>query len=199
MSNFRWSSWLSRLLVVGIVMLIITGASAVARDTPSACESAKDHWGRVINELNQKLQEYKSIRRNPVDRIIGRPIVDRAAEKPLAKQISEALQIKDELLGGKRKECLNVLNLENQAFAGVERCLRDTGRSKEKELKRLSKKRNRLIQKARIEIAEVREVEGEDYFPQYVDSWGNPTYYNNRGMNAYWRNYRRMQQRYWGN
>jgi hypothetical protein len=157
-----------------------------------------DRWEQLVQELEQKLSGYESVRRTPVTKIIQGPLVDRAVEAPIAKQVSEAIKIKDELLTQKRTECRKVLNLENQAFGEMESCLETRKSSERNKVKRLIKRRKRIVQKARITIADVREVEGKSYFPQYVDSWRNQSNFYGRGTNDYWRAYQQMYRQYYG-
>lgn len=186
------------ILALALLMVVGNGAPARSQDSESDCVSALDRWEQLVQELEQKLSGYESIQRTPVSEIIQGPLVDRAARATIAKQVAEAVKIKEELLNEKRTECKKVLSLENQAFGAVTACF-DTGKNSEKNrVKRLKAKRNRIVHKARIVIAEVREVEGKEHYQQYVDSWRNQSNYYGRGANDYWRAYQQMYRRYYG-
>jgi hypothetical protein len=187
-------------LILALTLLMVVGnaAPALSQDTESDCVSVIDRWEQLIQELEEQLSGYESIRRTPVTEIIQGPLVDRRVEAPIAKQVSEAIKIKEELLNEKRTECRKVLNLENQAFKAMGACLGTKMNTDKHKFKRLITKRKRIVQKARITLAEVREVEGKSYFPQYVDSWRNQSNFYGRGMNDYWRTYQQMYRGYYG-
>jgi hypothetical protein len=186
------------ILALALLIIVGNGSPARSQDSEADCLSAVDRWEQLVQELQEKLSGYQSIQRTPVSEIIQGPLVDRTVNESIAKQVAEAIKIKDGLLNEKRTECKKVLSLENQAFGAVTACY-DTGKSSERhKVKRLKAKRNRIVHKARIAIAEVREVEGRDHYPQYVDSWRNQSNYYGRGANDYWRAYQQMYRRYYG-
>lgn len=186
------------ILVLTLVVVAGNPAPALSQETEYDCISAIGHWEQLVRELDEKLSGYESVRRTPVTEIIQGPLVNGKVEAPIAKQVSEAIKIKEELLNEKRTECRKVLNLESQAFKAMEACLETRKGAEKRKIKRLISKRKRVVQKVRITIAEVREVEGKSYFPQYVDSWRNQSNFYGRGMNDYWRAYRQMYRGYYG-
>jgi hypothetical protein len=149
-----------------------------------------------LQDLKEKLDDFEAIRRTPVERLIKRPLVEAGVDKSIARQVSEALQMKEDMLNEKRKECLNILNLEEQTFTEVERCAPVDRSGGKKDIKRLAGQRGKLIQRARTAIAETQEVEGKDGYSHYVDSWKNPSDFYGRGPGSNWQNYRQTYQGY---
>lgn len=185
-------------LVAGPAALVMAFAAATptfSQEADPQCASVKAKWELAIKELKEKLDDYEAAQRVPLERLVQRPLVERSIEKTIARQVSEAIEAKEAILSAKRKECLNMLNLEDQIYTDFEHCLQTGPRSKNKQDQQLISKRRSLVQKARISIAEVREVEGKDHFPQYVDTWRGPPGYGDRGVADYWQ---RMYQGYWG-
>lgn len=185
-------------LVAGPAVLVMAFAAATptfAQETDHQCASVKAKWELAIKELKEKLDDYEAAQRLPLERIVQRPLVESSIEKTIASQVSQAIEAKEGILSAKRKECLNMLNLEDQLYTDFERCLQTGPRSKNKQDQQLISKRRSLVQKARISIAEVREVEGKDQYPQYVDTWRGSPGYGDRGVADYWQ---RMYQGYWG-
>ena len=80
------------------------------------CASARAKWEQLFNDLRTKLQEFSALQQTPVERLNQRPVLDRSESRTIAKQVSEALQTKEEELNNKRKECRNLINAENLAF-----------------------------------------------------------------------------------
>lgn len=188
MKALRWSSRILVVLAVIIAAFVVEGPSW-ARDPDPECGAALERWERIMHDLRTNLEEFRNVQRTPLERVIDRPLVEAGANKSIARQIAEALQVKDDLLGKKRKECRALLDGENELFGRVERCLEADGGSKKTELKRLAKQRTSVIQNAIITIAEVREVEGKDSYTQYVDTWrGQPGWRGRPGAN-YWQVY----------
>lgn len=178
-----------------LVMALAVATPSLSQEADAQCASIKAKWEQAIKEVKEKLDDYEAAQRVPLERIVQRPLVERNVEKTIARQVSEAIDTKEAILSTKRKECLNVLNLEDQLYTDFERCLQTGPRSKNKHDQQLIAKRRSLVQKARISVAEVREVEGKDQFPQYVDTWRGPQGYGDRGVADYWQ---RMYQGYWG-
>jgi hypothetical protein len=160
------------------------------------CASSKAKWEQLFQDLRGKLQEFATIQQTPVERIIQRPLVERVEGKTIARQVSEGLQAKEDLLNTKRQECRNVMNLENQAFNEFQGCLQNSRGSKDKDAKGLAKKRQSLIEKAVLALSEVREVEGKDGVLPYSESMQHEPY--RRSVNNYWQSYQQMYRRWWG-
>lgn len=160
------------------------------------CASSRAKWEQVFQDLRNKLQEFVTIQQTPVERVIQRPLVERVEGKSIARQVSEGLQAKEDLLNTKRQECRNMMNLENQAFNEVQGCVQSSRGSKDKDAKNLVKKRQSLIEKAVIALSEVREVEGKDSVLPYSESMQQDPY--SRNVNNYWQGYQQMYRRWWG-
>jgi len=166
---------------------LLFGAGAASGQQNSAdCGASQSNWERLIQELKQKVDDFEGIKKTPVEKITKKPLVDSHSDKTIARQIGEALQAKEEQLNSRRKECLGLLNQEEQAFADMERCaLGEKGNAK-KDSKKLVAARNKLVQKARTLAVEVQEVEGKNS-GNYVDSaWRGPYEGVSRGMRSYW-------------
>jgi hypothetical protein len=186
------------ILALTLVIAVGNTTPVLSQDTQSDCYVAMDRWEQLVQELEDQLSGYESVRRTPVTQIIQGPLVDRRVNATIAEQVSHAIKVKEKLLDQKRTECRKVLNLENQAFHAMEACLESNRGSEKHKIKRLKSKRKKMIKKARITIAEVREVEGKTFYPQYVDSWRNQSNFYGRGRNDYWRAYRQMYRQYYG-
>ena len=177
-----------------LAILLISGAWSVcpADDADLRCTVAKEKWEQIVQQLKEKLNNYATIQQTPVERILQRPVLDRTSNKTIAKQIAEALQVKEDMLNATRKECRNIMNLENQAFGEVQECVNRKG-SKDKDVKNLAKNRQSFLDKATIVLAEVREVEGKETFSPYAEGGYDPDPYR-RSVNNQWQMYRQ----WWG-
>ena len=166
-------------------ILLALAGSCHAQDADSQCDALRNKWERTIQDLNDKL---------PLEKIVKRPLVDFSAGKTIAKQISDAIQAKENLLNSKRELCRDVLNAESQAYGELEQCLRGKGFDKQgKLLKRIERNRKRIVEKARLAIVAVRAVEGHDtsaYSQAYQPQYGR--------YNGYWQQYQQMYRGYWG-
>ena len=197
MNNHNKLCNISILLVIVLsLMLVLTMVSPGSSDDSDArCTAAKGRWERIFQDLKDKLQSYISIQQTPVDRILNRPLLDTSENKSIAKQISDALAAKEEILNAKKKECRNLLTVENQVFAEIQECL-NRKNSKDKDIKNMVKSRQGLIERAVVALAEVREVEGKETFVPY-DAMNDPDPYR-RSVNNYWQNYQQMYRQWWG-
>jgi hypothetical protein len=187
----------SRIISGVLSILLILGVWSVcpADDSDSRCTVAKDKWEQIVQQLKERLHNYSTIQQTSAERILQRPVVDRSSNKTIARQISEALQVKEDMLNAKRKECRNLMNLENQAFGELQDCMNRKG-SKDKDVKNLSKNRQAFLDKAVITLAEVREVEGKETFMPYADAGNDPDPYR-RSVNNQWQNYQQMYRQWW--
>jgi len=181
--------------VFSLILVVTITSPGLSDDSDARCTAAKGRWEQILQDLKDKLQSYTSIQQTPVDRVLQRPILDTSENKTIAKQISDALEAKEEILNTKRQECRNLLNVESQVYTEVQGCL-NTKNSKDKDLKNMMKSRQALVEKAALAIAEVREVEGKETFVPY-DAMGDPDPYR-RSVNNYWQNYQQMYRRWWG-
>lgn len=182
-------------VLAAFIAALVAATPALCQESDPQCAAVKAKWEQAIKDLKEKVDEYEAAQRIPLEKIVQRPLVERDVEKTIARQVSEAIEAREAILNAKRKECLNALNLEDQIYATFEQCFQKGQRSKNKQDQQLLSKRRSLVQNARIKIAEVREVEGKDHFPQYVDTWRNLQGYGDRGVADYWQ---RMYQGYWG-
>ena len=184
-------------LVPVFSFILVAALSPPCFSQDGDCSSAQKRWEQLFQELRDKIQDYSTIQQTSLERLTQRPIVDRTERKTIARQVSEAIQIKEEILNGKRKECRSVLDLEERAFAEFQRCA-DNGRgSKDKDVKNLIKKRQAFVEKAAISISEVREVEGKDTSLPYVEAMRDQDPYR-QSVNNQWQNYQQMYRRWWG-
>ncbi|MBI4962878.1 MAG: hypothetical protein HY913_06360 [Desulfomonile tiedjei] len=183
------------IVIFSLTLLLMWNSPGWPDDSDARCTAANRRWEQILQDLKDKLHTYASIQQTPVDRVIQRPILDTRENKTIAKQISDALETKEELLNAKRKECRNLLNLESQVYSEVQQCL-NRRNSKDKDLKNITKNRQALIDRAVVTIAEVREVEGKETVAPY-DAMGDPDPYR-RSVNNYWQNYQQMYRRWWG-
>ena len=184
-------------LVLVFSFILLLALSPPCFSQASDCSSAQMRWEQVFQELRDRIQDYSTIEQTSLERLTQHPIVDRTEGKTIARQISEAIQVKEEILNGKRKECRNLLDREQQAFAEFQRC-GDNGRgSKDKDLKNLIKKRQAFVEKAAIALSEVREVEGKDTSLPYVEAMRDQDPYR-QSVNNQWQNYQQMYRRWWG-
>ncbi len=192
---------LNRLLVPLVPVLSII--SLVALISPPCfaqdgdCSSAQMRWEQIFQELRDKVQDYSTIQQASLERLTQRPIVDRTEGKTIARQVSEAIHVKEEMLNGKRKECRVLLDREAQAFAAFERCGDNVRGSKEKDVKNLIKKRQAFVDKTAIALSEVREVEGKDTAIPYDEAMRGQDPYRQSYSNQ-WQNYQQMYRRWWG-
>lgn len=178
-----------------LVLIILFVSPGVGFADDSECSASKAKWEQIFNDIRSKLQEFSTLQQTPVERLVQRPILDRAEARTIAKQVSEALQAKEEELNNKRKECRNLINAENQAFNDASECLQNGKSSKDKDSKNIVKKRQSFIEKAVLTLAEVKEVEGRDN-NVYTDNYQADPY--KRSVNNYWQNYQQMYRRFWG-
>ena len=133
-----------------------------------------------------------------MESIVGKPVVDLNSNKPIAEQVSDALKVKEEALKGKRKNCQTLLSLEKESFDKYMECMENAGgRRKDHYIRRLKRDRDRLLNKVRIAIAEVREVRGSNDYAQHYNSWSGQNAYGG-GANNYWGNQMQMYRQYWG-
>jgi hypothetical protein len=184
-------------LAVSLVTFLGMSTMCRAQDGEASCLAAKEHWEKVLQELKDKVNDYATVYQTPVERITQRPIIEKTEGKTIARQISEALQVKEDLLNAKRKECRGLLEAETQAFSDFQSCLVSGKSVKDKEVKNLAKKRQSVLEKALLAISEVREVEGQDTSVPYSEAMRDQDPYR-RSVNNYWQSYQQMYRRWWG-
>ncbi|MGB6063335.1 MAG: hypothetical protein WBG50_00905 [Desulfomonilaceae bacterium] len=162
----------------------------------ASCSSARARWEERFQELRDRIQDYSTIQQTSLERLTQHPLVDRTEGKTIAKQISEAILVKDQMLSAKRKECQKLLALEDQAFAEFKRCAGSGRGSRDKEVRNLIKKRQGFVEKAMVALAEVREVEGKGTLP-YMETMRNQDPYR-QSWNNQWQNQQMYRNGWWG-
>lgn len=182
--------------ILSVLMLFSFSAVYAADDAELRCAVAKEKWEQIVQELKDNLKNFAAVQQTPVERLVQRPIVERSSGKTIAKQVSEALQVKEDMLNAKRKDCRNLMNLENQAFNDLQDCS-NRKNNKDKDFKNLVKTRQSFLEKAVVALAEVREVEGKETFSPYADA-GNDYDPYSRSVNNRWQNYQQMYRQWWG-
>lgn len=185
---------LSLILILSVLAFLSAAESCRAQTVDPQCGDAMNRWEKVTDDLKDKLQSYLGVQGTPVERVIQRPIVSDRPGRTIALQISEAVQVKEELLKTKRAECRDLITLENQAFDGLQECAQSIKSSKNKDFSALSKKRRAFIDKVILSIADVREVEGQETVIPYETANQDPY---SRSVNNYWQNYQQMYRGGW--
>lgn len=180
-------------IVLLVIFLMGFGVQARAEDDEGSCATTRNRWEQAVQDLKDKLAGFNAIQQTRVERLIQRPVINNSGGKTIARQIAEALQVKEDLLNAKRTECRNLLNSENQAFNEYQQCAGQENSKKGKKVKNVDKDRRALVEKVIMALAEVREVEGQEtgmhYSQVYQDPYG-------RSVNQ-WQNYQQMQRGGW--
>jgi hypothetical protein len=178
-------------------MLFSTSMTAPAYGQ-EACDKARSTWEQTVERVKQGLKRYESVRATSLKKIAGRPLVRRDSAKTIAQQIAEVVEAKEQLLAEERGRCMSLLSLEQEAFQTFAACMEQGARSG-RALSRVKKERERLVKKALVRLAEVREVEGrETHYPQYVGSWQSPGAYYRQPRYGGYGAYQQMYRQYWG-
>ncbi len=182
---------------ISVIALLFTFIfSGLASSQDLDCGAARTKWEQAFNDLRTRLQDFTTIQQTPVDHLTQKPIMEKAEGKTIARLVSEALQVKEETLNAKRKECRNLMNSENQAFNELQECAQTGRGSKDKEVKNLVKKRQAFVEKMALSLSEVKEVEGKES-ASYAEGYQGDPY--RRSVNNYWQNnYQQMYRRWWG-
>jgi hypothetical protein len=185
-------------LSLALVLLVALASPCLSQGTDAACSAAIDRWGSLYQQLEHKLAEFSTLQQARVESVVQHPLFQQGSGKTIAKQISDALQAKEELLNAKRRECREMLASEERSFAQLQECIGNGKESRNKDAKKLLKQRNALLEKAGVVLAEVKEVEGKDSGMPYTEAMrGQPDY--GRGVaNSQWQNYQQMYRRWWG-
>ncbi|MDQ7784199.1 MAG: hypothetical protein RDU20_15040 [Desulfomonilaceae bacterium] len=182
--------------VTCVMVLLGSGKECFSQDPTSQCDELRTTWERLVEDLRNNLNNYLALQKAPLEQVIQRPLVDRSEGKTIARQISEAIQAREKLLSAKRKECRNILNLEDKAFAEFEECsMKDAADRKDKRaFAQILRQRKSLVDKAVLSITEVRSVEGRETVIPYSQAYQDPY----RAPENYWQNYQQMYRGYWG-
>ncbi len=182
--------------VVFVISVLGSGTDCLAQESKSQCAELRGKWERLVQDLNNRLSSYLALQKAPLEKVTQRPLVDYSEGKTIATQISEAIQAKEKLLSAKRKECRNILNLEDKAFAEFEKCsMKDSSGKKDKRaFTNILRQRKKIVDKAILSITEVRAVEGQHTVTPYSQAYQDPY----RAPENYWQNYQQMYRGYWG-
>ena len=185
----------SKCILVLFVLLIFAKGSVFAQGSDSNCAQLKDQWEQVYSEIKGKIDGFSALEQTPIEQIIKKPILNPNENKTIAAQISEALQVKESLLAGQRKELRNLINSENKIFSELQRCVQADKSARRKDAGSIAKKRKALLDKAVFTVAEVKEVEGRETVMPYTEASGQDQY--RRSVNNQWYNYGDPR-RWWG-
>jgi len=178
-----------------VLLLILAMISAVPCrcETLEKCDGIREHWEENLNNLKDKIQEISTVQQTSAARLADNSTVEPNTSRTIAKQIGDALQVKENILSRKRRECRDTMNQEEQLFNELLECAQGGKNTKDKDVKNLLKKRQALIDKAVISLAEVREVEGRETVLPYSETKDDYS----RSVNNYWQSYQQMYRR-WG-
>jgi len=179
-----------------MISVLGSGTDCLSQDSESQCAELRSRWERLVQDLKNNLSSYLALQKAPLEQVTNRPLVDHSEGKTIATQISEAIQAKEKLLSAKRKECRNILNVEDKAFAEFEQCsMKGTsGKKDKKAFTNIQRERKKLVDKAFLSITEVRAVEGQHTVTPYSQAYQDPY----RSQQNYWGNYQQMYRGYWG-
>lgn len=179
-----------------IVFFLGVSNEGICLDKDSQCSKLRGKWENLYAELKDKLNMFISLQQQPVEKIIQRPLLVSSSGKTIARQIAEALQVKEDLLAEKRRDCRKLMEAEKQAFEELEQCL-GLLRNKSKDVVALEKNRKSLVEKALTTLAEVKEVEGRETILPYAEATGQVDRYR-QSLNNYWQSYEQNYRRWWG-
>ncbi len=196
--NFR-GAWI--ILPFAVLSLTpVCWGPAHAEDPAVQCESIVSKWEQVYREMKTKLGDLQSLEQAPVSRFIEGPLVVERSDKPIAAQISAAVEAKEAALEARRKECRYVMELEGTLFEQAQGCVAQTEVSARRGKQnrgpsRIIKERQHLISAGTVALANVREVEGkEQYYPEEASPNPDLNMTNNRSA---WQQYMNTYRGFW--
>lgn len=169
---------------------------ALAQGPESDCSQLKNSWEQLYQDIKEKSDGFTSLEQTAIERIIKKPVVNPNESKTIAAQVSEALQIKEDLLAGQRKELRNLMNIENKVFGELQQCLQSDKSNRNKDAGNILKKRRALLDKVIVTVTEVKEVEGRETVMPYSEAAGQDQY--RRSVNNQWPNSQDPYRRWWG-
>ena len=190
----HWTIFLPMLLLILVLLSLISVVPSQSENLDPTCGAILDDWEQSLNMLKDKVQEVSSVQQTSAARLADKPSVDSNTSQTIAKQIGDALQAKENILSRKRNECKEIMNQEEQLFTKLQECLKNSRTTKDKDVKNLAKRRQALIDKAVVTVAEVREVEGRETVLPYSEATRDDY---SRSVNNYWQSYQQMYRR-WG-
>lgn len=189
----HWTTILPVLLLILVSLSLISVVPSQSENLDPSCGAIRDDWEQSMNRLKDKVQEISSVQQASAPTLANKPSAESNLSKTIAKQVGDALQVKENILSHKRNECKEIMNQEQQLFAKLQECLKDGRTTKDKDVKTLAKRRQALIDKAVVASAEVREVEGRETVLPYSEARDDYS----RSVNNYWQSYQQMYRR-WG-
>lgn len=190
----HWTTFSPVLLLILALLSPLSVVPSHSENLDPNCSAVREEWEQSLNILKDKVQEISSVQQTSAARLAENQSVESNTSKTIAKQISDALQVKENILSRKRNECREIMNQEEQLFTKLQECLKSSRTTKDKDVKNLSKRRQALIDKAVVTVAEVREVEGRETVLPYSDAMRDNY---GRSVNNYWEGYQQMYRR-WG-
>jgi hypothetical protein len=188
----HWTIFLPVLLLI-LALLSMISVVPCRCETVEKCDGIRERWEENLNNLKDKIQEISTVQQTSAARLADNSTVEPNTLRTIAKQIGDALQVKDNILSRKRRECRETMNQEEQLFNELLECTQGGKNTKDKDVKNLLKKRQALIDRAVISLAEVREVEGRETVLPYSETRDDYS----RSVNNYWQSYQQMYRR-WG-
>ncbi len=188
----HWTIFLPVLLLI-LALLSMISVVPCRCETLEKCNGIRERWEENLNNLKDKIQEISTVQQTSAARLADNSTVEPNTSSTIAKQIGDALQVKENILSRKRRECRETMNQEEQLFNELLECTQGGKNAKDKDVKNLLKKRQALIDKAVISVAEVREVEGRETVLPYSETRDDYS----RSVNNYWQSYQQMYRR-WG-
>ncbi len=117
-----WSFSLAPVITAMFVLVPLFSAPGQCQNTDAGCVSIKERWEKTFQELRDKIQDFSTIQQTPVARLIQKPLYDTASGRTIASQVGEALQAKEEVLNAKRRECKDMMTLEDELFSRLQEC-----------------------------------------------------------------------------
>jgi len=186
-------------LIIFLVLVVVLAVSTqgMCLDKDRQCSTMREKWEKFHQDFKDKLNGFVAIQQQSVEKIIQRPLLVPSSDKTIARQIAEALQVKEDLMAEKRRDCRQVMEAEKQAFEELEKCLGPTRTNKNKDMVALEKNRKALLDKAVTALAEVKDVEGRETILPYAEATGQGDRYR-QSLNNYWQSYEQNYRRWWG-
>lgn len=182
--------------IIAMMFVVIAVSPCFSQSSEASCDALRDKWEQTLKGLKDKMDELAEIQNTPVERIIRRPLVVQGPQtKTVARQISEAMQIKEDMLNERRKICRELVDLEEQVFGPYRDCLNDLRGGGKKEAEKIAKKRRTVLDKTVVALAEVREVEGRDSAMPYSQAWRGQDFSRRGGG---WQGYQQQYRGWWG-
>jgi hypothetical protein len=189
----HWTTFLPVLLLILVLLSLISVVPSQSENLNPDCSAIREEWEQSMNGLKDKVQEISSVQQTSAARLADKPPVESNSSKTIAKQVDDALQVKENILSRKRNECKEIMNHEEQLFTKLQECMKSLRTTKDKDVKNLAKRRQALMDKAVVASAEVREAEGRETVLPYSEARDDYS----RSVNNYWQGYQQMN-RGWG-